>query len=74
MGYRKVGTLEQVWYVIKFVVGSKLEWWKAVTWAEKFHPAWLEIYKRTQTPEVREIYQNMILKGYRQVYGGDSHG
>lgn len=65
MGYRTVGTLERVWYVIKFAVGSKLEWWKAVAWAEKFHPAWVEIYNRTQTPEVRQYYHDKILQGYR---------
>jgi len=70
MAYRKTSYLEQLWHMAKYVVKAKLEWWKAVAWAEKFHPAWVEIYNRVQTPEVREIYRKMILQGYRQVYGG----
>lgn len=74
MGYRKIGYLEQLWYLFKYAVKSRLEWWKAVAWAEDFHPAWVEIYNRTRNDEVREVYRNKILRGYRQIYGGDGHG
>lgn len=42
-----------------------LEWQDAKAWANQYHPAWVEIVKRTKNEEVREYYKNMILGGYR---------
>lgn len=42
-----------------------LEWQHAKDWANTYHPAWVEIVKRTQNEEVREYYKNMILGAYR---------
>lgn len=72
MGYRKVSYLEQLWYLFKYAVKSRLEWWAAVAWAKDFHPAWVEIHKRTQNPMIREVYRNKILHGYREVCGGQN--
>lgn len=65
MGYRKIGFLEQIWYVIKYAVSSWLEWQDAKCWAKDVHPAWVEIVKRTKSEETRMIYRNKILKAYR---------
>ena len=65
MGYRKTGYIEQIWYVIKYAVSSWLEWQDAKCWAKEYHPAWVEIVKRTKSEETRMIYRNKILKAYR---------
>ena len=70
MGYRKVATLEQLWYIFKYWLEAKLEWHKAVTWAKEFHPAWVEIHNRVQVEHVRQVYKNLILIRYREMYGG----
>ena len=41
------------------------EWQDAKCWAKVFHPAWVEIVKRTKNEDVREYYKNMILGAYR---------
>ena len=65
MGYRKTGYIEQIWYVIKYAVSSRLEWQDAKCWAKDVHPAWVEIAKRAKIKKTRQIYRNKILKAYR---------
>ena len=65
MGYRKVGYLEQIWYVIKHAVTAWIEWQDAKCWAKQIHPAWVEIVKRTKNEDVRKYYKKMILDAYR---------
>jgi hypothetical protein len=71
MGYRKVSSLEQLWYTVKGVIRQRLEWRRAVKWARKFHPAWVEIHNRVQNDYVRQVYHNLILKRYREAWGDD---
>lgn len=47
-----------------------IEWQDAKCWAKEYHPAWVEIVKRTKNEEVREYYKKMILAAYR----GDGNG
>jgi hypothetical protein len=50
-------------------VEARLEWWMAVRWAKKFHPAWVEIYKRVRNEYVRQVYRILILKRYWEMRG-----
>lgn len=65
MSYRKVSSLEQVWYVIKHKLESWLEWQDAKSWAEEYHPAWVEIATKSKSEEARAYYKKMILGAYR---------
>lgn len=65
MGYRKVGHLEQIWYVIKYRVKSWIEWHDAKSWAEAVHPGWVQIATKSRCEETRLIYRDKILKAYR---------
>jgi len=73
MGYRKIGYLEQLWYMAKYAVEQRLEWYRAVRWAKECHPAWVEIVNRCKVDHVRQVYRNLILKRYRELWG-DDHG
>jgi hypothetical protein len=66
VGYRKVSYPEQLWYMAKYAVEQRLEWRKAVRWAKKTHPAWVEIVNRCKVDYVRQVYRNLILKRYRE--------
>ena len=65
MGYRKVGTLEQILHVIAYKVEAWLEWQDVKVWAEEFHPGWLHIAKRSKCKETRIIYKDKILSAWR---------
>jgi hypothetical protein len=65
MGYRKVGYLEQVWYMIKYAVVSWAEWQDAKAWAKDCRPAWLWLATKAKNEETRQKYKNEILKLYR---------
>lgn len=65
MGYRKVGCLEQIWYVIKYGFRSWREWRLAKAWAKAAHPAWVDIVRRAKSEETRRMYRGKILKAYR---------
>lgn len=69
MPYRKVSWFEQVCYVVKHAVEVKLEWLDAKAWANQYHPAWVDFYKRAPHKHVRELYRKMILDGYREMCG-----
>jgi len=66
MAYRKVGSLEQIWYTIKHSVGAWIEWHDAKAWANRHHPAWVDIATRSRSEVARKYYKNMILEGYRE--------
>ena len=65
MGYRQVGCLEQIWYVLKHTISQKIEWQDAKCWAEEYHPAWVQLATKARSKEVRLIYRDKILKAYR---------
>ena len=65
MGYRKVSSLAQICHVLKYKVESWLEWQDAKAWAKYYHPAWVEIVKRTKSEAARAYYKKMILDAYR---------
>ena len=66
--------IKNLFRAVKYAVEAKLEWWAAVSWANKFHPAWVEIHNRVQNEYVRQVYHNMILTRYREfMKGGGSN-
>lgn len=70
MGYRKIGYIEQIWYVIKFAVTSWLEWQDAKCWAEDFHPGWVQMATKCKNKSTRQYYKLKILAAYRGEYHG----
>lgn len=64
-GYRKTGSIEQIWYVIKYAVRSWLEWNDAKCWANEYHPAWVQLANKAKNKDVRQIYRDKIMKAYR---------
>lgn len=65
MGYKKIGYLRQIWYVIKYGVHGWFEWQDAKCWAKDIHPGWLFIATKAKSPDVRQRYKNKILAAYR---------
>ena len=65
MGYRKVGSLEQLWYVICHKLSVWFEWQDAKCWAREYHPGWLQIATKSKSEEARAIYKEKILTAYR---------
>lgn len=70
MGYRKVGYLEQLWYVVKYAVSSFFEWQDAKHWAMEYHPAWVQLATKSKNEKTRKYYRFKILNEYRRLYDG----
>ena len=66
MSYRRTGSVEQIWYLIKYRVKSWLEWQDAKCWVKDIHPAWVHLATKAECKETRMIYRDKILKTYRR--------
>lgn len=65
MGYKKIGCLRQIWYVIKYAVSSWIEWQDAKCWAKDIHPGWVIMATKCRNEETRQYYKIKILAAYR---------
>lgn len=66
MGYKKIGPIRQIWYVVKYKFHSWIEWQDAKYWAEEVHPAWVHLAtSRKVSEDTRKAYKEKILLAYR---------
>lgn len=66
MGYKKIGYIRQLWYVLKHTIRSWIERQDAKAWAWVYHPGWLQIATKARNEDTRRVYKQQILLAYRE--------